>query len=495
MKKLRFNILIEKSFLIVIAMLILITILTSYYGSIDIGDYADVAKFFAGKYSADIRGSHSYLYGYLHSPLVYIFGSFFIFKITSLIFLILIIYSVYSITGKSKRSSWLILLSPAVWYIAPWINPIQLASLFLLWGWYFIVRYNKYLKIKSLLYSGIFLGLGLAVWDTILFIIIFLIIPFLFDKKVSHLFYFFIFILIGLVPRLILDQLLFNFPFYTIIKSSLGTIANIFGGIYGSSGHTPKNIINLISVFLAIPLCFWSLFRVSYFVQHKRSILFLSLSLILILTNPQIRYVLSLVPIMIVLLSNHINKKQFKVQIIFSLIISLVFIMPYIIQINNGIGSSVKGIEFTSFLDNISNFSLSKESPSELIKQDIEEIVLKFPNETFIVGNSPDDYALLARIYWGNKVNEFVSIQDYELWVNNESVLFEKRFEPISNINDRRTFWISGGIGKNENDSTDYENIEYGIGINEPINIKGFIAIKKYNILHLSKKANIIILA
>lgn len=486
MKKLGFDNLIRNKFGIVTIILILMTVLTSYYGSIDIGDYADIAKFFAGKYSADIRSSHSYLYGYLHSP--FIFESFFIFKITSLIFLGLIIYSVYFISDKNKRALWLILVSPAVWYMAPWINPIQLASLFLLWSWYFIVIYNRSLKIRNLLYSGIFLGLSWAIWDTILFIGVFLAIPFLFDKKVSHLFYFFIFVLIGLVPRLILDQFLFGFPFYTIMKSSLGTFTNIFGGIYGSGGHTQKNIINLISLFLTIPLYFWSIFRASYFVKYKRSMLFLLLSLILILMNPQIRYVLALAPIMVVLLSGHINREQFKKQIIFSVIISLVFIIPYIIQINYNFGNSINGVEFTSFLESINEISLSREFPFELIKQDIEEIVQKFPNEVFVVGNNPDDYAFLARIYWGNKVNEFVSIQDYNLWLNNGTVIYSRRFEPIPNINDRRIFWIEGGISKNEDDNTDYENIEYGIGVNAPIDIDGFSVIRKYNVVYLSKK-------
>src|SRR3989344_1879281 len=114
---------------ILILVLVLITFLTKYYGSTDLGDYSDTAKYFAGVYAADIRSSHSYLYGFIHAPLVGLLGNFFAFKITSLIFLLGIVYSVYQITGKDKRALILILTSPIVWYLAPWINPIQLASL------------------------------------------------------------------------------------------------------------------------------------------------------------------------------------------------------------------------------------------------------------------------------------------------------------------------------------------------------------------------------
>ena len=50
----------------------------------------------------------------------------------------IIVYSVYIISNRNKKSLWMILLSPIIWYMAPWISPIQLASLFFLWGYYFI---------------------------------------------------------------------------------------------------------------------------------------------------------------------------------------------------------------------------------------------------------------------------------------------------------------------------------------------------------------------
>ena len=121
-----------------ILVLLIVTLSTEFYGGADIYDYADVAKFFSGKYIAKIRTSHSYLYGFIHTPFVSFMENYFIFKITSIMSLLLIVYSVYSISGKDKRALWLIFLSPIVWYMAPWISPIQLASLLFLWGYYFI---------------------------------------------------------------------------------------------------------------------------------------------------------------------------------------------------------------------------------------------------------------------------------------------------------------------------------------------------------------------
>ena len=146
---------------IVALALVMLAFLTNYYGSTDLGDYSDTARYFAGNYAADIRSSHSYLYGFIHSPLMG-FSNYFAFKITSLIFLFAIVYSVYIISNRDRRALVLMLVSPVVWYMAPWINPIQLASLCLLWAYYFMERYDKTNYLPNAVYAGIFIGLGLA---------------------------------------------------------------------------------------------------------------------------------------------------------------------------------------------------------------------------------------------------------------------------------------------------------------------------------------------
>ena len=119
MKKLKFDRENGKLVFLVILILIIITLFTRYYGSADAGDYSDSAKFFSGKYAGDIRNSHSYLYGFIHSFFVGAFENFFFFKITSLVCLALIIYSVYYISNKDRKTLWLILLSPTAWYRLP----------------------------------------------------------------------------------------------------------------------------------------------------------------------------------------------------------------------------------------------------------------------------------------------------------------------------------------------------------------------------------------
>ncbi len=480
----------NKKFIIsIVGILIFITLLTQYYGHIDIGDYSDSAKYFADNYQAKIRNSHSYGYGFSHSPLLWITDSFILFKLSSLFFLGLIALSIYFITGKDKRALLLSIFSPVIWYMAPWVNPIQIASLCLLWAYYFINKYDEDNQIRNLIYCGLLLGLGWAFWNTILFFSIFLIICFMYNKKVSHLFYLLISIFVGLIPLFALDQFLFGFPFYTIIKTTFSNFsATLFGGIYGNNGGNSKMIIRLLFIFISIPFYFWTLYKPNFFRDNKKSMIFISLSLLLIATNPQIRYALSIAPIITLLLAKELKETQFRRQIICYLILFIIFIAPYAIQTKYSINNEIYGADISLISENLNNLHYSKEFPSDLIVNDLEEIEKNYPYEIFIVGNAVDDYQTLAHFYFGDNIKEFVSIQDYDLHLQNRTILFEKKLMPKPRINERRQIWIAGGISKNQNDDTDYSAIDYAIGIGEPVNSKDFVILKRYNILYLSKR-------
>jgi len=483
MKKIKFsnNLILIATFIF----LFLITIFTHFIGSTDVGDYTDVAKFFSGEYNAKIRSSHSYFYGFMSSPFVKLTGNFFGMKVITLLWLFLLMLSIYYISGKDRKTLLLIVTAPIFWYMAPFINPIQISSLLFLWGYYFIKKYNDEGNLKFLFYSGLFVGLAWVFWDTILYFLVILAFSFLYDKKTSNFFYFLLFVFIGLMPRLILDQVLFNFAFFSILKSFSGGIVNsLWPGIIGS-GHTPKTFVNIFSVAIILPLFSYVLFNSKNFKQNKKTNFFLIFSLFLILSNPQIRYTLVIIPIILLNLGKIISKKQLKVQIIFSIIISLLVVTPYIVQMK----FSTNAEDFNSLIGNIRNIEISKENIGEIIVKDLNDIAKDFPNETFVVGNKPDDYALLARLYFGKSIVEFVSIQDYNLAIENKTILFEKKFMPVPNINERRQIWISGGIKRNENDSTNYENITLSISIGEPLELQNFSLLKKYNYLYVSKKS------
>ena len=183
------------------------------------------------------------------------------------------------------------------------------------------------------------------------------------------------------------------------------------------------------------------------------------------------------------MLADFLNEEQFKKQLIIFFIISFIITIPYVLQAL----SSQKGYSFENVADVISGKTL--EEPDEnLISLDLRNLVQEYPNQIFLVAPNTDDYSRLALAYWGKDVKEFVSIQDYELHLKNESVLFKKKFEVYPKIQDRRTIWIEGGLLKNPNDDTDYSAINYAISLDKPSELENFRLIKKYDSLFLYEK-------
>lgn len=468
--------------------LVIITLLTKYYGSTDLGDYSDTARYFAGNYNADIRSSHSYLYGFIHAPFIGLFDNYVVFKFSSLLFLSILIWSVYIISKKDSRALLLMLVSPVVWYMAPWINPIQLASIFLLWAYYFIDKYEHSESLKFLFYAGAFIGLGIAFWDTIVFFGAFLVIAYMYNRKLNHLFLLAISILVGLSPRLLLDYWIFGFPFFSLMKSFFGTLTNALFLGRGTSYSTGllKNSIYFILIALSIPSYFFYFISKREFLKaNKKTIIFLILSLLLIFTNPQIRYTLALVPIIYILIFRNLNHSQWKKQVIISLAIAIIFISPYLIQTTRSINNS-DYYDVTEALTNLPNIHLTL-SESDTIEKDLYEIGKDYPNETFVVIGKDDYYQKLAHIYWGKDIDKFVSVQDYDMWKNNETSIFEKKLIFKPKIADRRAIWVGGGILRNDK-LNDFENVNYAIGLQANESYEGFGEVRQYSLLKVMKR-------
>ncbi|MDP4039117.1 MAG: EpsG family protein [Candidatus Pacearchaeota archaeon] len=465
--------------------LILISLLTHFYGGTDVYDYTDIAKYLSGDYPAKIRSSHSYLYGFIHTPIVDITNSFLIFKITSLISLFLIIYSVYRISGRDIKALWLILLSPIVWYLSPWASPIQLASLFFLWSYHFIKKYDKTDNLRFLLYSGILSGLAWAFWDAVLFFIPLFLISFMYNKKLIHSLYFLLFIFLGVLPRLILDQFLIGFAFFGIIRHvSASLTLSFLGGVYNQ--ESLAGIFKLIIVLLFLPLYSYLLFTKKFFKENKKTSIFIGLSFLLIIFNSQIRFAMIIVPIIILSISKILTKKQFTIQIVIFLILTLFVINPYAIQIRYSTNLSEAGL----YVQEVSKFQVSSEFSDKLIREDLKDITYEYPHEVFVVGNEPDSYRIPANLYFGNQIKEFVSIEDYNLFLNNETTIFDRTACTSYKINERRDFCINILIRKAKGDVTDYSSISYALTGEMDINLENFDLVKRYRVLSLFKKSN-----
>ncbi|MGV8142504.1 MAG: hypothetical protein ACP5NS_02615 [Candidatus Pacearchaeota archaeon] len=472
----------EILFLCVSFILILLTFATHFYGGADILDYLDSAKFFANDYSAKIRLSHSYAYGLIHSIPVGLTESFIFFKITSLLSLFGIVYSVYRITNRDKRALWLILLSPIVWYMSPWASPIQLASLIFLWGYFQIKRYDSTSSLKNLIYAGLLIGFSWVFWDGIFFFFPLIILSFFYDKKLAHSIFFIVLIFVGAIPRLALDTILLGSPFIGIIRHFLSSlIFALYGGIYNQGSLS--GIAKFLIVLVFFPIHTYLLARRDVFERNRKSVFFIILSTVIIILNSQIRFILILAPMIFITLIPYLTNKQVKHQLFFSAVIILITITPYIIQVSRDTNIT----EVHSFL-NVKSVEITSERVNDLIVEDLSSISEAYPDEVFIVGDNPDSYRLLANLYWGDSIKEFVSLEDYNLEQSGNYKIFEKVVCNSVIIAERREFCFSSYIRKASNDMTDYNSIKYLLTSSDSAPLESFKLENSYSYLNLFVK-------
>lgn len=139
-------------------------------------------------------------------------------------------------------------------------------------------------------------------------------------------------------------------------------------------------------------------------------------------------------------------------------------------------------------MPDIPKTSLNPIFTDNIIKKDLDKIAEQYPNEIFVVGNGNDHYKHLAHLYWGNKIKEFVSIEDYNLFLNNETTIASKKISSNASPKFRRDIWIEIGLGKNLNDNTDYGNIKYAVSFDKNLSLENFELIQRYDKLYLFKK-------
>ena len=476
---------------IAIVLLFIIAIATLPHDIIDltdVKDFSDTAKFFAGEYKAKLRTAHSLLYGFLLSPYVKLTHSFILIKLASAFWLFLLILSVYYISNKNKKTLWLIVTCPLIWYMSPWLSPVPLVSLLFLWAYYFIKKFETKDKIKYIVYAGLLIGIASAFWETAFYFSFIFLFSFLYNKKLYNSILFIIAVFIGMIPNLILNQLIFNFLFYSLAKHAFAAVSfALYGGAYNQGYST--GIINLFFIILFIPFYFYSLYKKENFVKYKKELIFFPLLVLFILTNPQIRLLLVIAPIIILILGEKLSQNQLKIQIIMFIILSMVAVSPYLIQSRFELSGTNGAASFEEILGDIPKISLNPIFTNDIIKKDLDRITKDYPNERFLAGPDNDHYTHLAHLYWGNKIKEFVSIEDYDLFLNNRTIIASKKIRSNAAPEFRREIWIEIGLGNNLNDNTDYNSIKYAIVLNDSLELDGFKLVKKYEILNIFERA------
>ncbi len=420
----------------------------------DVGDYLSVGKALADILPAKVRSTHSWFYGLLLSPFLSTFPSLTTAKVVNVFWLFCDALLLYWMT-KKKEVLLLWIFSPVVWYMSIFISPLLPASFLLLLSYYLLQRYESTKRLFYFIVSAALLGINTFVWDGVLFVVPLYLFFFFYTKSFKHFFWYALIVVAFASFRFIFDWYLFQFPLFTLFR--------VFGGTFLTLTHQGKyaglayTLTDYLLYFLIISPVLFLLWRVSFKQYGKELGFFLSVFFLFFL-NGQARYTLIVAPFALLLLSTVLKRISLYLHILLSLVLIVFLLTPY--------------------------FTLSIYDSYE---QDLKHIAQDYPGERFLVGGptNSDLYAELGQLYWGNQIGEFVSYQDYDLWLRNETNFQSFTYSSHSRYNNQREVWISFGLATP--DHQDYSNLHYLIDSSPTTMLPGFKPLTHYKNLTVFK--------
>jgi len=406
----------EKKYLLVIFALVLIAfcLFSTKVSFHDSYEYITISKNLAGVKNMDIFSAHSILYPLIISLFLKFSQSFLMIKLVNILWVFLI--GVVLLSWLKNKTAFIIFaFSPLIWFMGIQTTPILPASFFFLLAYIFFrkeeIKYNW-------VYSGFFLGLCFAFYTPMILVAGIFMLVYFWNKKFSYLFKYLIAFFLGFLPRLVLDYFIFKNPIYSLIR---------YGGdnlIISLGLHSSSKALQIFSweMFLFIIVISPLLFRIYKidFKKYHREIIFLSLtSLIFILRKSgSIKYFLIITPIVVLLLSKVLSKKEIKWHCILSVVL-IVFM----------------------------TFGFFGQTSDVLIQRDLEKIVQEFEVDYIVAG--PYEAPKLSTFLWQDRP-EIVWFMDYESSLDDEIKMRGYCFDTNSKITLRENLEICANFNRPE---------------------------------------------
>jgi len=375
-------------FLIFILILLFYCIFSTRVGLTDTAEYIDAAKEFAGLNNNNLYIYHSITYSFILGLFLRIWPSMTFLKIINSLWLVLIGFLLYKISNN-KKALILWVFSPLVYYMGIFISPILAASFFLFLAYYFLKKYEDTNKIKYFIFSALSLGFSPVFRLSNLFLGILFIIIFLFNKKFNKiLLYLFFCSITFLTPLFLINLYYYGIPFYSVIIYIPGQIKESIRTIL------PPILFILMKMRWLIPLCLVSpLWFLMFKKENKKEILFIVLSFLYLAFGindvVHYRYLLSIAPFIILLLSKSLKKKWIVINSVISLILIIILTHNY-------------------FGNNENN----------ILKNDLINLEKDFEEKIFVT--SDGDAYFFPALYWNDF--HYIWLRDYTLYKQNKTI-------------------------------------------------------------------------
>ncbi|MBI2040902.1 MAG: hypothetical protein HYT16_02245 [DPANN group archaeon] len=328
------------------ALIITFTFLSTRVTFHDTHEYITVAKEMAGIHNVNVHSGHSFVYPAYISFFVKIFPSMYAIKLANVVWIIAIV-AMLAFSSKSFKPLLIFITSPLVWWLSPQITPVLPAAFFFTLAYLSIKKFERRQSTIWLAVCGTSLGTSFSFYDLPMFLLIgAFIILFFYEKQFKHFLALSTFLFLGIMPRLLLDYYLFHNPVYSIIRF-IGSNISISQGLANKMPALANmfNIGYVAAIFVAVtPLLILS-YKTDWKKYLREGLLFLLLFLffwwraapvdgLLQSAGRGVKYFMLFAPILFLVLSTRINKKQILLGAIASVFIIMASVSGYFIEFN-----------------------------------------------------------------------------------------------------------------------------------------------------------------
>ncbi|MDO8628234.1 MAG: hypothetical protein Q7R56_00585 [Nanoarchaeota archaeon] len=435
--------------------LVIFSALSSKVLFTDAPQYVNSAKEFAGLAVSKVRNFNAWLYPWVLGQTLKVVPSLLTLKIVNVLWLVGDVVLLWLLTRK-REVLWLFMASPLVWVYSLWVNPIVPVSFFLLLSYYWLKRFEGLRSSSRWFFfvgSGVALGLVSSLWWPGTYLAGFFVVAFFWRSSFVDVVKYLVCFGVGFAVRLMLDFYYFGFPFYSMVRAMGSNVlfflgkAEVLGAV-----RVPLWVVAGLVVVSISPFLF-RLVKVDR-QKYARELVFLGLSSLLFLLNHDLRYFVTIVPLVMVLLVSCLKKNDIILHVGLSALLIVVLAAP--------------------------SFGVTDDF---LLKQDVEQLVHDFPGRTFIVGTegvSEEQAMDLSTLYWGSAVR-LVTYRDWQLSKADENVyqVYEVVADP--KINELRQLRFS--LVYERSDEEDLDDLKDLLVIGDAAPPKGFTLVKKYALL------------
>lgn len=421
----------NKKYFLALCLFIIVLLSYSFFttkiGFTDSAEYINLAKEIRRISNTNVFVMHDMLYSLYLSFFLLLSKTAFILKLANVFWLIALAILFYFL--ENKKAFILLITSPIIHLVSIHISPLIAVVFFIYLAYFFFREYEKTANKLYLIFSGLSFGVLICLRTELIFITFLFSLIFFYNKTFKEFLIFLVSILPTLSVRFLIDYYYFGNPIYTII-SFMGSIF-----LYQIKDHPIIGFNWIFLLFMIAPLLFL-IYKLTY-KKYKTEIIFLSLTLLFYLPNflsykGQLRFLLIIVPMLLILLSKVITKKQLILNSICSLIVILIFVYP----------TFVSSIEEKQMIE------------------DLNSIKKEFDIKTAIVTNGGAyAYPSVVTDYWAEKGPHYIWSRDYELFLQNKTIYGINSFKSKPKINVGKIIEFNA-IVKQNRDSLLNENFD-----------------------------------